>query len=129
LGRGREVGRAADEPRDVPGDGVQDLRRGVAAGEALRVGGESRNVFVPAVGQLALLHAYELVCEFGMCLFVIFELREPLVAQTPAARANAALKVLAHLFGDEELGVFGPAVGALRQANRLLAERLASGGF
>src|ERR1700716_3230261 len=38
FGRGREARRAADEPGVTRRDGVQHLRRGIAAGDALGVG-------------------------------------------------------------------------------------------
>ena len=49
----------------------------------------------------------------------------PLLAQLPAALSDAVLEVLDDAVGDEEFGVLGPAVEALRLAGGLLAERLA----
>src|SRR5207342_2989791 len=44
-----------------------------------------------------------------------------------AARADSGGEVLAHGVGNQELGVLGPAIGALDEANFLLAQRLAMG--
>ena len=48
LVRRAEVGRAAEEPGNVLGQHVQHLARGVAAGDALGIGREARQVAVPA---------------------------------------------------------------------------------
>ncbi len=56
------------------------------------------------------------------------ELRLPIGARLGAAPADAGGEVLLDPVGDEELGVLGPAVGALGLAHLLLAERLAVGG-
>ena len=85
-------------------------------------------VGVPAVGQLALLHRVDLGGEVGVRLGVLGELRLPGGAQLGAALADPVGEVLADAVGDEELGVLGPAVGALGLAHLLLAERLAVGG-
>src|SRR5262249_56081560 len=49
LGGGGEVGGAADEPGYLLGDRVEHLGRGLAPGQALGVGGEDRDVLVPAL--------------------------------------------------------------------------------
>ena len=49
----------------------------------------------------------------------------PFGAQPAPARADPVGEVLVDAVGDQELGVLGPAVGALRLAHLLLAERLA----
>src|SRR5207253_4027637 len=46
LGRGREVARAAHEPRHAFADGVEHLARGGARGELLAVGGKVRKLRV-----------------------------------------------------------------------------------
>ena len=63
-----------------------------------------------------------------MLLGVLGELALPGGAQLGAALADPVGEVLADAVGDEELGVLGPAVGALGLAHLLLAERLAVGG-
>ena len=78
LGGGRQVGRAADQPGEVLRDGVLDLARGIAAGDALRVGREGRDCLVPAGGQLARLHRLELRRQLGIALAVAGEQRAPL---------------------------------------------------
>ena len=62
LGRRRQVGGAADAARARSGaTAFRTLPDDVAAGHALRVGGEGRDVRVPALGQLAVLHRQQLV--------------------------------------------------------------------
>src|SRR6266850_7557637 len=63
LGRGREVGGAAEQPRQTRRDRIQHLSGGVAAGDALGIGGECGNVFVPLLGEIAPLHALTLIGE------------------------------------------------------------------
>ena len=84
-------------------------------------------VGVPAVGQLAALHRVDLGGERPGS-------RVGDSAASHSARSSAPRlpipvgEVLVDAVGDEELGVLGPAVGALGLAHLLLAERLAVGG-
>ena len=91
LARGPEVGRAAEQPRHVLGEGVQHLARGVAGGDAFGVGGKRRQVPVPALRQLAALHAIALIGELRILASILLELRPPGVVQRLAARADARL--------------------------------------
>ena len=81
---------------------------------------------VPAVGQLAALHAQQLVGELRV-LAAGSASKSSIHASRSAraALADAGREVLAHAVGDEELRVLGPAVGALGEPHLLLAERLA----
>ena len=108
---------------------LRTLPEEIARGHALRVGRERRQVLVPAVGQLAVLHLVELVGEVGIL--------RPCTASSwanqasrscLAAFADALLEVVVDAVGHEELGVFGPAVVPLGQADFVLAQRLAMGG-
>ena len=85
LGRRGQVGGAADQPGDVLGDRVEHLARRGARGQPLGVGGEDRQVLVPAVGELAVLDSIELVGQVGMLRLVAIDLGEPGVAQLLAA--------------------------------------------
>ena len=125
LRRRREIRRAADEPRDALRDRVQHLTRRVTAREALRVGRKLRNRRLPGFGKLAALHALDLVRELRMRRAVLLEQRLPVRASLRAARTDPVGEVLADAIGDEELGVLGPAVEALRRADTVGAERLA----
>src|SRR5207302_8931479 len=73
LRRWREVGGAPEQPRQTRRDRIQHLRRGVAAGDALRIGGEYWNVSVPPLGEIAPLHALTLIGEFRMGAAVALE--------------------------------------------------------
>ena len=127
LGRRREIGRAADQPRVMRGNGVEHLAGGVARGKALGVGGKNRKSRVPAIGKLAPLHAFDLVGKIGVLASVGCEQRAPIFVETSSAPADAVLKMLAHAVRHEEFGVLGPAVAALGETDLLLAERLAVG--
>ena len=128
LGRGGQVGRAAHEPGDVLRDRVLHLRRGVAARDALGVGREDRDVLVPALRQVAVLHQLELLGQLGILRLVGLDLLEPGVAGLFPTLADAVLIVLVDAVGDEELGVLRPAVIPLCELDLFLAERLAVGG-
>ena len=90
--------------------------------------GKGRQVRVPAVGELTMLHPVELVGQFGMLGPVPLNPAEPGVAQRLAAPADALAEVLVDSVGHEELRVLGPAVIALGQPDFLLAQGLAVGG-
>ena len=85
LGRGGEIGGASDQPGDVLGDRVQNLARRDARRHPLGVGGEDRQVFIPAIGKLAVLDSIELVGQVGMFRLVAVDRGEPGVAQLLAA--------------------------------------------
>ena len=127
-GRVGEVGGAGEQPRHAGGDRVLDLAGGLARREALLVGLEAGDLGVPAVGQGAPLGRVDLGGEGGLALGVGGELLLPGGARLGAAPADPGGEVLLDPVGDEELGVFGPAVGALGLAHLLLAERLAVRG-
>ena len=78
LGGRREIGRAADQPRVMRGNGVEHLAGRVARGKALRVGGENRKGRVPVLGKLAPLHALDPVGKVGVLFSVGFEQRAPI---------------------------------------------------
>src|SRR3954465_1398812 len=77
LGRGRQVGGAANQPRNVRGDLVEDLTRGVAAGDALRVRRKDRDVLVPAGRQFELLDRLALRGQLRVLGLVAGEQRLP----------------------------------------------------
>src|SRR5580704_13186950 len=125
LGRGREVGGAADQPRNIRRDLVEDLAGRVAAGDALRIGREYRDVLVPAGGELALLDGLALCGELRVLGLVAGEQRLPVGARFLAARAEIGGEILVHAVRYQELRVLGPAVVALGGFHFLDAERLA----
>src|SRR5262249_49276698 len=95
---------------------------------ALGVRGEARQVRVPAVRQLALLHADEAVRQLRVLLAVFREPGEPGFAQFLAASADAVAEVLVYAVGNEKLRILGPAVEPLGGPDLVRAERLAVGG-
>ena len=70
-------------------------------------------------------HAVELAGQVRIFGFVFLEASPPGVAQLLAALAHPRAEVLPHAFGDQEFGVFGPAVSALGEAHFLFSQRLA----
>ncbi len=128
LGRGRQIGGAADQPGIALRDRIQHLGRAVPAGNTLLVGREARQTGVPAIGQLTALHALEPVRELGMGAAVVLEAREPGFAQLATAPADAGLEVLVHPVRDQELRILGPPVALLGEADLVVAERLAVRG-
>ena len=124
LGGRSQVGRTAEQPGNILCDRVECLRRRVAGGEAFGVGRECGQVLVPACGQLASLHEFDLLRQFRIILLVLREHHFPLHAQLFASLAYAFGKVLAHTVRHQELSVFRPAVNAFRQTDFLFTECL-----
>ncbi len=89
---GVEIGRAADEPGDIFGDGVEDFAVGLAGSEAFFVGGEDGEVFVPTLGQLAMLHLVEFVGEVGVGGFEFVEQVHPFARRSPPRLPMVSLK-------------------------------------
>ncbi len=127
LGRRREVGGAADQPRVMRRDGVEHLARRIARGDAFGVGGENRKLRVPVRRQLALLHPRYLVGQIGKASPVGFKPRAPGVVQAFAAPADAFVEMLANAVRHQKFGVFGPTVASLGETHFFFAERLAVG--
>ena len=128
LVRRAEVGRAAQEPGNVLGEHVQHLARGVAAGDALGVGREARQVAVPARGQLAPLHLVDLGGELRELLRGSRRRAPPSARRAAAPRAPMPASKCSHdAVGHEELGILRPAVGALGEPDLVVAQRLAMG--
>ena len=128
LGRRREIRRAAEQPRNILRERIEDLTRRVATGDALGVGGEDRQIAVPACGKLPPLHLLDLGREFGVLRAIGSEQVGPLAMGPRAARADSFGEVLAHAVRNQKLGILGPAVGAFDQPNLVFAERIAVGG-
>ena len=126
LVRRPEVGRAAEEPRNVLREHVQHLARRVAARRCpwhrpgtpagcgpSRSGSSRRCIWSISVASAGILRA------------IGGEQLVPRRVRRRAARADAGSEVLAHAVGHQELRVLGPAVGALGEPHLLHAERLA----
>src|SRR5262245_45281997 len=88
-----EVGGAAQEPRDVLGEHVEYLARGVATGDPLGIRRKARQVSVPARGQLAPLHLDDLGGEYRMLVAVGSKQRLPATTRLGAAHANPGLEL------------------------------------
>src|SRR5665213_3082222 len=67
----------------------------------------------PAGGKVALLHPREFVGEVGMRGAIPLEAGQPGCAQFLAPLADAGTEMFAHAVGNEELGIFRPAIEAL----------------
>ena len=128
LVRRRQVRRPADQPRHPPRDRVEHLAARVAAGDALRVGRELRQVGVPSVGQRPALHVVELLGQVGVFGGVAGEQLLPLAAAPPAVLCHRGGEVLLDPVGDEEGLVLGPVVEALGGGDLVRPEGLAVRG-
>src|SRR6266511_2177186 len=126
----REAGDAAfcraDRPAWAPAAGRPQTWRTRRYADRRRAC-RSRQMVVPAVGKLAMLHFVELIGQRGLLLLVGLKHGEPGVTQIGAARADPGLEMLADAVRHQECGVLGPAVVPLGQADLLRAERLAVG--
>ena len=127
LGRGRQIGGPAEEPRQAGRDRVQHMCGRVAARDAIRIGGENRNVLIPPIGQVAPLHALTRVGELGISCPVSLEQRHPFAAEFLAAGAEILCEVLVDPVRDEKFRVLRPTVGAFSQFDFFFAQRLAMG--
>ena len=127
LGGRRQVGRSAHQPGNALSQGVEDLLRGIATGEALGVGWEDRQIFVPTLGQLPALHPLDLVGEARILRPVVREHVHPGVALRGPARAHVLREMAGDALRHQELGILGPAIEALGQLDLLGAEGLAVG--
>jgi hypothetical protein len=125
LVRRAQVGRTAQEPRDVLGQDVEHLVRRVASGDTFGIGREYRQVAVPVGGELTLLHLLDFGGELRILRAILCEKIVPRRVRFRAAIADARREVLFHAVGNQELRVLGPAVGTLRELHFLRAERLA----
>src|SRR5262245_14633453 len=77
LRRCSEVDRASQHPWDVFGQHVQHLAGGIPTGNSLCIRREDREVLVPTIRKLAMLHSVEVVGQFGKLPLVLLKLRRP----------------------------------------------------
>src|SRR5262249_8660880 len=89
-----KIGGAADQPGIARGDGIEDLARRVAGGHSFLVGSKRNEAAVPAVWELALLHALDLVGELRILCSIRLEQRHPSLADVATAPAYAVVKML-----------------------------------
>src|SRR6202022_762692 len=125
LGGGAEIRRSPEKPGNVLGKNIEDLARGIATGDAFRVGGKNRQPLIPSSRQLAPLHQLDLGRELRMFRAISRKQLSPTAAGLSPARANSGGEVLAHSVGNEKLRVLGPSVGAFDEPDLFLAQWLA----
>src|ERR1043166_3918383 len=128
LGGGIETGGAADQPRVMVANRVEPLAAGLAGGNALRIGLESRNFRIPTSRHFAPLHGFELPCEVRITLAVRLEHARPFGMQVMAALANPVAKLVVNAVRHEEFCLLRPTVAALGEPHLVFTERLAMGG-
>ena len=128
LGRGGQVGRAADQPGHVLGQRVEHLARrdSRVAMPLASAGNVGRSLSQPSGSWRCCIRSSWSASSGYLALYSL-ELGEPGVAELLAAAADALLEVLVDAVGDQELGVLGPAVELLGQPDLVLAQRLAVG--
>ena len=122
LGRRRKIGRATQQPGNILRNGVLDFAGGVARRQSLRVGRKRRQILVPSVGKLPVLHARNLIGQRRVFRAVGVESRGPRIAKTLSSLADAGLEMFVHAIGNQEFRVFGPAVISLGQLDFLFAQ-------
>src|SRR6516225_7887658 len=122
---GAKIGRSSEQPGDVLRENIENLARGIAPGNAFRVGGKNRQPPIPSLGQLAPLHQVDLGRELRIFRAISHEQIVPSAMGLSPACANSGGEVLAHGVGNEKLRVFGPTVGAFDQPDFFLAQGLA----
>ena len=127
LGRGRQVRRAAEQPRDLPGEGIQHVATGRAAGHALGVAGEAGQVGLPMLGHFPRAHAPQLVGQLWGVLLKLRQALVPLLIQRAAARQQGIAQHCARLIGHQKARVLRPAIRRFGQADFLSAQGLAMG--
>src|SRR5207245_2192584 len=120
-----QVRRAADKPRDILRQDVQRFSGGFPRGYSFRIGGEIRQVFVPAFRQLTSQHAVDLIAELWELLFVLIEFGFPRSVGGGAPLAHAIFELIVDAVRNEELGILRPAVILLHQLDFGLTEWLA----
>ena len=106
---------------------VQYLGRGLASGQALRVGGEFGKVAVPPFRELAVLHSEQFFGEVWVLFAILIDLREPIVAQLLAPLSDTLTEVIVDAVWHVEFLIFWPAVASFGKPDLLLAQRLAVG--
>src|ERR1700722_18687015 len=119
-----EIGEAADEPRQVGRDGVQDLRGRVAPGNPVRVGRKHGDVPRPIGRQRGFLNLVKFRGKLRVFLAVLAELLFPLLARLESPSTDARCEVFVHPSGHKKLGVDGPTVRLLCELDLFFAEGL-----
>src|SRR6185312_1377339 len=127
LGRRCEIGRTADQPRIVHGNGVEHLAGGVARRKALCVGRKSRKRGVPTIRKVSALHAFDPLGKVRVFFSIGLEQSAPVFLEAPSAPADAVLEMLAYAVRYQKFDFFGPAVATLGETYLFLAERFAMG--
>src|SRR5438876_616836 len=92
---GRKVCRSANQPRHILSENVENLARAVTRSNTLGISRKRRQILVPAIWKLAMLHPVDLVSKFGESLRVGVEQFFPIVAKLAAAFPDSLLKVFA----------------------------------
>src|SRR5262245_37254102 len=88
LVRWAEVGRSAQEPRDVLRQNVEHFARGFASSDALWVRRKYGQIAIPAIREFTPLHLFDLGGEFRIVDAVILEKLLPLPVRRRAARSD-----------------------------------------
>src|SRR6266516_1325401 len=113
FSRGRQIGRTADQPGDIFGDGIEYLAGGFAAGDPLWIRLKCWQVTIPAIWKLTTLHSVEMIGQFGVALFIGIKQVVPRAAKFSAALADLSLEMLTHSVWHQETGVWRPTIALL----------------
>ena len=128
LGGRGEVGRAADQPGHVLGEGVEHLaaEHRASAFPFASAGKTGRFLSQPSGSSRCCMRSISSASS-GYLRLVLARTARPRPRERLAALADAVLEVIVDAVGDEELGVLGPAVDLLGQLDFFFAERFAVG--
>src|SRR5882757_3145877 len=119
-----EIRRSSNEPWNVLRKHVQHLAGSIPPSDTLGAGWKDREIAIPTLRQLAALHETNFGSELGIFALIVSKELRPAPPRVCTPRAYAIGEMLAHCIGNEKLGVLGPAIKALREADLLFAERL-----
>src|SRR5271166_2482680 len=122
-----QIRRSTHQPWNSLGDCIQYLAGRVPRCQTRGVRSKGRQLVVPAIGQLALLHALDLIRQCWKLSLVFAEVGLPGSSQLAPPGAEALCKVFAHTVRHKKFRVFGPSVAALGQLDLFLTQRFAMG--
>src|ERR1051325_11113792 len=117
LVRRTKVGRATKKPRNVLRQNVQHFAGGISACDAFGICREHRKIAVPLSGKLAPLHLLNLGGELRILGSIGGKKFCPMPPRIGAARADTGGKMFVDAVGHKKLGILGPAVEFLSEAN------------
>ena len=125
LVRSRQIGRSANQPRNVLRQRIEHFTRTLAGRNTLGIGGKCREVIVPACRQFVVLHLAETLGTIRIFLRVCREKVRPLRMQIAPAFPDPFAKMFSYAVRHQELCILRPTVKLLDQSHFFFAQGLA----